>query len=342
MAGRIGVNSGAKMQLMNKIIVFLLVGMTLSAPAELKEIGVSYSALKGLERDPDGFLRRDNSDIIKVGDLYYVWYSKMNQFIPDTPVTSNIWYATSPDGVTWTEKGQCLTTGEAGSWDDRVVYTPGILVAKGKYYLFYTGQSTVERRTGDFTGNVRGIGIAVSDSPSGPWTKLASNPALIPGTDVADFDSHVVDDSCLIVRNGKYWLYYKGRQWGKKPTETKMGVAVAEKPEGPYIKHKSNPLAFGGHEVLVWPEGKGVAALVGMKLDEKPVPFYLMFAEDGIQFKKKGQIANKDAPWAPGAYRPEAFTDNGKGEMIKWGLHIGGKRPNLYLERFDIAKEKDK
>lgn len=329
---------------MNEMKIIGMAGLVLSlvvaAPAaekqaELKTLGVTYSALRGLERDPNGFVRRDNSDIIKVGGLYYVWYSKMNQ--QQKPTISTIWYATSPDGHVWTEKGQCLTTGTAGAWDDRYVYTPGILVAEGKYYLFYTAQSTIPRQVGDFKGNYRGIGIAVSDSPDGPWEKLSSNPVLLPSDNVADFDSHVVDDSCLIVRDGKYWCYYKGRQIGKGPTETKMGVAIAEKPEGPYAKHPGNPLAEGGHEVLVWPEGEGVAALVGMKLG-KAVPFYLMFAEDGLNFKKTGQIPNVNGPWAPGAYRPEAFTDCGKGETIQWGLHIGGKRPDLFLERFDLVE----
>ncbi len=325
------------------LAVGLIVGATASVQAELRTFDVAYSSLEGLVRDPHGFLRRDNSDIIKVGSLYYVWYSKMRQFVPDKPTVSTIWYATSPDGHTWTEKGECIGTGDTGSWDDSYAYTPGILVAQGKYYLFYTASSTVSKKLHGTTTAIRGIGIAVSDSPDGPWTKLSSNPALVPSEDPSQFDSLVVDDSCLIVRDDKYWLYYKGRQWDRKPTETKMGVAIADRPEGPYIKHEGNPLASGGHEVLVWPEGEGVAALVGMKLKGRDtVPFYLMYAEDGIQFEKTGQIANVDAPWAPGAYRPEAFTESGKGEMIEWGLHIGGERPNLFLERFEIMEASGK
>ena len=324
---------------MNKKLTYCLLGFLLIlvlAQAELKTHEVHYSALEGLARDPDGFIRRDNSDIIKVDGLYYVWYSKMNQQLD--PVISNIWYATSPDGHVWTEQGQSLTTGDVGAWDDRFVYTPGILVAEEKYYLFYTAQSTIPRQIGDFKGNYRGIGLAVSDSPDGPWEKLPSNPVLLTGDHVEDFDSHVVDDACLIVRDGNYWLYYKGRQIGKRPTQTKMGVAIAENPEGPYVKHPSSPLAEGGHEVLVWPEGEGVAALVGMKLG-KAVPFYLMYAEDGLNFKKTGQIPNVSGPWAPGAYRPEAFTDSDQGKVIEWGIHIGGQRPYLFLERFDFAEE---
>ena len=58
-------------------------------------------------------------------------------------------------------------------------------------------------------------------------------------------------------------FYYKGRQQGKSPAQTQLGLAVADKPEGPYIKHPKSPVIPGNHEVLVWPEGKGVAALIG-------------------------------------------------------------------------------
>ncbi len=320
------------------ILILIVFGNWSSFSQEkMKIITPTYSKIAGLERDPNGFLRRDNSDIIKVDSLYYVWYSKMRQFVPNLPVVSTIWYATSEDGYTWKERGECVQTGKKGSWDENYAFTPGILVAEGKYYLFYTAQSNSKTDNTPW-GQKTAIGIAVSDTPDGPWTKLSSNPALVTSNDSTDFDSHRIDDSCLIKHKGKYWLYYKGRQWGKGPTDTKMGVAIAEKPEGPYVKHSENPLAEGGHEVLVWPQGNGVSAMVGMKLEgRKSIPFYVMYAEDGIHFEKTHEINNQDAPWAPGAYRPEAFTDNGKGQMIEWGLHIGGERPLLFLERFDIV-----
>ncbi len=322
-------------------MLFMLGSICVIAQPKLKQVSVRYSELQGLARDPNGFLRRDNSDIIKVEGLYYVWYSKMRQFVPDMPVVSTIWYATSPNGYTWTEKGECISTGKTGAWDDDVIYTPGILVAESRYFLFYTAYGKNANENGKL-GPKTAIGMAVSDSPDGPWTKVDSNPVLVTSEDRSQFDSHRVDDSSLIMWEGKYWLYYKGRQWGKPPTETKMGVAIAEKPEGPYTKHESNPLVEGNHEVLVWPQGAGVGAMIGMKLKgRQDIPFYLMYAEDGIHFEKTGVISNENAPWAPGAYRPEAFTDIGQGEMIQWGLHIGGERPDLYLERFEIIEKRD-
>ncbi len=51
-----------------------------------------------------------------------------------------IWYATSKDeGYTWTERGEALGVGIEGSFDSQATFTPNILFARGKYYLFYTG-----------------------------------------------------------------------------------------------------------------------------------------------------------------------------------------------------------
>ena len=55
-------------------------------------------------------MRRDPSDVIKAGDLYYVWYSK-GKISPGYDAT--VWYATSPNGHEWTEKGMALAKGEA-------------------------------------------------------------------------------------------------------------------------------------------------------------------------------------------------------------------------------------
>ena len=60
----------------------------------------------------------------------------------------------------------------------------------------------------------------------------------------------------------------------------------------------------------------------------------LQYADDGVTFKKVQEL--KTVPNAAAAYRPEAFTDSGKGQMIKWGVHIGRKKEFLpSIERFD-------
>ncbi|MBK1825566.1 family 43 glycosylhydrolase [Haloferula rosea] len=316
------------MKLNHTVLMALLPACLSSAQADEKSYGtatLTHSALTGIGAEKD-VSRRDPSDIIKVGDLYYVWYSRGPV---KTGYNATVWYATSPDGVNWTEKGEAVGKNpKAGTWDEASVFTPNILVAEGKYWLFYTGISKHMKVRPDSK-----IGLAVSDSPDGPWTRSPDNPVLKNSDNESDFDSHLVDDSCLLVRDGKYWFYYKGRQLGKSASQTQMGLAIAEKPGGPYVKHKDNPVIPGNHEVVVWPQGTGVAAMIG-KVGPKDLVRTIQYAEDGVIFSKTHDLSEE--AFAGGTYRPEAFTDSGKGEAPTWGVEIGKAGKLLCIQRFDI------
>ena len=287
---------------------------------------ISFSPAKGIGPEK-GTMRRDPSDIIRVGNVYYVWYTKGKVA---HGYDATVWFATSAAGHSWNEQGEALARGFKGNWDEQSVFTPNILVGQGRYWLFYTGVPRPFLNKGNRVTKTA-IGIAVSDSPDGPWKKLESNPVLRASENPDAFDSMRVDDACLIVRDGKYWLYYKGRQWNNTPGNTKMGVAIANKPEGPYVKNDANPVVRGGHEVLVWPYGKGIVAMINIGPEE--IANTLQYADDGITFVKMQSLRN--VPHGAGAYRPEAFLDSGKGEMIEWGLHIGRKKGFLpFIERY--------
>ena len=311
----------------NIVVVTMLGAGGTTLSSGLGTMTATYSPAEGIGQEA-GVMRRDPSDIIKVGDLYYVWYSKGPK---SSGYDATVWYATSPDGHQWTEKGVAIEKGTpgSGSWDEASVFTPNILVAEGKYWLFFSGISANMKVKPDSK-----IGIAVSDSPDGPWERLASNPALKNSDNPNDFDSHLVDDACLIVREGKYWFYYKGRQLGKSPAQTQMGLAIADKPEGPYVRVKENPVIPGNHEVLLWPQGKGVAAMIGTT-GPKDITRSILYAKDGLHFSKTHDIIN--VPHAAGAYRPEAFTDSGTGSRIQWGVHIGHQKKSLpFIQRFEL------
>lgn len=290
-------------------------------------VTVTRTRLTGIGQTP-GVSRRDPSDLIKVGDLYYVWYSKGPV---KTGYNATVWYATSQDGRTWQERGQAIARGAGAAWDAGSVFTPNILVAEGRYWLFYTGTSKPYQPGFNPDSN---IGIAVADSPDGPWARLPANPVLKNSANPNDFDSHLVDDSCLMVRDGRYWLYYKGRQLGKSPGETQMGLAIAERPEGPYVKHPANPVIPGNHAVLAWPQGSGVAAMIGTSGPADLINT-VQYAADGIRFTKLHDV--KDGPRAGGAYRPEAFTSSNQGRPIQWGVEIAHEEHELpYIHRYDI------
>ena len=108
--------------------------------------------------------------------------------------------------------------------------------------------------------------------------------------------------------------------------------------EVPYIiKHESNLVIDGIEDVLVWPEGSGVSALVRSIVND-PEGASVFSSEDGINFKKTNNV--KNYPVSASAYRPEAFTDSGKGEQIKWGFHVVQEAPTARASilRFDIEK----
>ena len=297
--------------------------------AELSSPSFTYGPAEGLGHE-EGVTRRDPSDVIKVGSTYYVWYTKTPH--GHSGYNATVWYATSPDGTVWVEKGEALPRGGAGAWDEASVFTPNILVAKGRYYLFYT--AIPKHEVLDTTPTA--IGAAVAGSPNGPWQRLEENPILVTSENAAHFDSFRVDDACLLLRDGRYWLYYKGRQQGRSPAETKMGVAIADEPAGPYIRYPRNPIVDSGHEVLIWPYGKGVATLIGWAGPQKNT---LQYADDALHFVRCAGVRNP--PVAPGAYRPDAFTDTKAGQGFHWGIAMKPKpRPHLIRYEYSLRGRK--
>jgi arylsulfatase len=301
--------------------------------ATQRDVSFRFADVPGIGKE-SGLCRRDPSDAIKVGDTYYVWYSKTTRKRKLYPSGYNatVWYATSKDeGRTWSEQGESIVLSDEG-FDSFGIFTPNILVADGTYYLFYTavakgfsnkGYSDIERTA---------IGLAVSDSPAGPWRKVKGNPVLESSRDPKRFDSFRVDDTCFIVQDGKYWMYYKGRQWENTPGHTKMGVAVADSPAGPYRRlNDGRFVQDSGHEVLVWPQGDGVMSLVS---GTGPRGRTLQYAADGLAFRVEAKLPGR-YPHAPGAFRPDLTDAAALGKGITWGIGmVHGRDP--YLVRYEI------
>ena len=313
--------------------------------AELAPVTCSYREVTGVGLE-EGVCRRDPSDVIKVGDTWYVWYTKVIR--ADLPETwrslypsgypGTIWYATSDDqGRSWRERAQSLALGPPNSFDSFGVFTPNILKYRGRYYLYYTAvRPTPGRDDGVFennsTNDVTAIGLAVAEHPDRPFRRVSAEPILRPANDRTSFDSYRVDDASLLIRDDKIWLYYKGRNLAdgrSGPGRTQMGLAIADEPAGPYVKsHGGRALLPGSHEVLVWQQGEGVTALASISRT-------LQFATDGIHFQKVADLASR--PNAPGAYRRELTEPVEGASQIRWGVSMR-HGPHPYLVRFQLAR----
>lgn len=300
-----------------------------------------FDTLSGIGHEK-GCTRRDPSDVIKVGDTWYVWYTKVYGRSPG--YWGTVWYAASTDeGYTWQEKGEALGLGKEGSFDSQATFTPNILYADGKYYLFYTGVKPTPGRTdgvfeNNSTNDFTAIGVAESNSPDGPFGRLhGGEPTLRISPGQYDFDSYRIDDAVLLFRGGKYWLYYKGRslQHGPEgPGKTKMGVAFSRRPEGPYIKFENNPILDRSHEVMIWQQGTGVACLASISSTFE-------YASDGLDFATANlniEIPREKRPMAPGAFRPDLVDHDAEHSGLTWGISMVHNGDEAYLVRWEAEK----
>ncbi len=313
-----------------------------------------YSRVAGLDKQ-DGDLsvsRRDPSKVLKIGDTYYVWYTRRRtKGIPvgrdnialgsdEIPIVdwdlADICYATSKDGFAWEEQGIAVPRAPKGNYGDRSLSTPDILIFKGRYYLYYQCFTTMWRQN-----DCVNVSAAWSDSPDGPWTRL--DKPVIPQGATGEWDSCAIHDPYPLVYQGKVWLYYKGSPADKSPGNLlrAQGVAIAEDPAGPFVKSALNPVTNSGHETMYWPLEGGIATLLILDGPEKDT---VQFAPDGLNFTPKSHV--QLSPLAPGPFCPDAFADNGDGRGITWGLcHMNplglGNEAGMQLLRFDCDLSRD-
>ncbi|MGB5668479.1 MAG: family 43 glycosylhydrolase [Maribacter sp.] len=304
----------------------------------------------------EGVIRRDPSAVIEVDGKYYVYYTKsvgksfgFHTGDPSKKVfpwdLSEVWCASSKDGWTWKDEGLSVGRGADGSYDDRAVFTPEVLAHNGKYYLVY---QVVKAPYANRVKNK--VGMAIADSPLGPWEKLDA-PILEPADNGAwlgekdnrfkviekgDFDSHKVHDPCLMFYKDKYYLYYKGERMGEEHylggREIKWGVAIAEEPEGPYVKSAFNPITNSGHEVCVWPYKSGIAAML---TSDGPENNTIQWSPDGINFEIKSHIGGRTKPPHAAGLVRSLNTETNPLAGLEWGLCFDHKNGWDYIRRFE-------
>ena len=105
----------------------------------------------------------------------------------------------STDLVTWTKHQHVLDIKDV-SWAAYSVWAPSIIEANSKYYLFFSANDI---QSNDETG---GIGVAVSNSPAGPFVDAIGKPLISKFYNGAQpIDQFAFRDS-----DGQIYLYYGG------------------------------------------------------------------------------------------------------------------------------------
>jgi arabinan endo-1,5-alpha-L-arabinosidase len=99
---------------------------------------------------------------------------------------------TSTDLVNWEPHGPILEEDEPPTWAAYQFWAPELYEREGRFYLFYSGKTDNTRR---------GTGVAVSDSPLGPFRNLSDRPLTPPEWEC--LDGHLFRDA-----DGTEWFIF--------------------------------------------------------------------------------------------------------------------------------------
>ena len=155
---------------------------------------------------------------IKMGDPFVLLASDGNYYMYGTTDSDNGFSAyRSANLADWESLGVVYEGHSEGSWTESCFWAPEVYERDGKYYMFFSANWN-QNSTGELE-NFR-IGVAVADSPCGPFKDLSDKPVFDPGYPIIDADVFFDDD-------GRCYLYYS-RCCYKHPVESEISEWARE------------------------------------------------------------------------------------------------------------------
>lgn len=257
-------------------------------------------------------------------------------------------YAESQDGVTWTVvSAPALDVGSSTAWDKTNAETPSVMKDETlpdgnprKYRMYYSGlDRAIEKLPFDKlleVGMGYGIGLAFS-SDGKKFTRLPSLESPygveglvlkpnVPKESGDQWDIIHVSDPHVLVKDGKYHLWYTSFSWKEKENQSYFAISYATSDDGiHWTKHghvlkpdlkweTARKEAHLGRPYVFWRNNRfemfydAVAPLQDSNPDhENAMGIGFATSTDGIHWEKAGD--------------PVFITNNGKGE--KKGMIIG-------------------
>lgn len=188
-------------------------------------------------------------------DDYWIWGASMVRTDDDTchlffsrwpksdpfnswVLKSEIAYATAPNPEgPYSVKGVVLKGRGTGRWDALNAHNPHIKKFGDKYYLYFVSQDSRDFGMGEWQNAIfsQRIGVAVADSPTGPWT--ISETPLIDIQEGKAAHGYVTNPSVCQGPDGTYLMIFKSRpeNWAQIEGFTSVQcVATAPAPDGPF------------------------------------------------------------------------------------------------------------
>jgi predicted GH43/DUF377 family glycosyl hydrolase len=155
----------------------------------------------------------DGPSVTFDGSIYHMWFNGWYG-----PNYFHIGYATSPDGLNWTEyeSNPVLDVGSTGSWDYPRVEEPSVLYIDGNFHMWYSGGSSLWNWEIGYATSIDGI----------DWTKVSSDKPVLESGTSGDWDDFFVYSSSVLLdtTNSTLKMWYVG---GKEAWAGRIGYATS-------------------------------------------------------------------------------------------------------------------
>lgn len=200
-----------------------------SAPVQTKLSFKDYSDANDKMYNTDLFYRNDLK--IDMGDPMIVYDEESQYFYSSgTRGTTSFHCFRSKNLSDW-EKMDDLFVPEATSWSKKDLWAPDIQKINGKWYLYYTAAFEYTDASYNKTSNCQ-IGVAVSDTPYGPYKQVVGPDGTLKTTPFAFkendqqyatiLDQHVFEDD-----DGQLYMYFS-YDLNRPRSQDYQGLDVAE------------------------------------------------------------------------------------------------------------------
>ncbi len=143
--------------------------------------------------------------VITVGDTFYLYATNASEGLDSSYI--RVW--SSKNLTDWIEVGQAFRPA-SDAWAVANLWAPEVIAANGKYYMYYSGLNRATEKMG--------IGVAVSDSPTGPFHEIEGTfggKTYSRTEQPIDLEFPAIDPNPFIDDDGNVYLYVSQDQVNK-------------------------------------------------------------------------------------------------------------------------------
>ncbi len=151
------------------------------------------------KHETQNYVTLQNPIPLKFGDPFLLRTADGTYYMYGTSLADGFETFKSRDLVNWESCGQVYKGGQPDQWCEDCFWAPEVYERNGRYYMFFSANY---RENPDGEVENFKIGVAVSDSPEGPFTDLMDRPIFNP--DYPVIDANVYFDEA----SGRCYLYY--------------------------------------------------------------------------------------------------------------------------------------